>query len=218
VTTGGAVLAVDASSARPCVALLGPADERWGLWEQQPPARGTARLGAAAAELLAARGLRPADLLGFAVGTGPGSYTGLRAAIALARGLAFAAGRPLAGVPSVEAAARSVLRERSDADEVVVVIDARRGECYRADYGRAADGVVERGPPRLAPVAEVEALDAERVSGRIVVREPFPDGYDVAGLGRRRLAAGGDDPASVLPLYLKRSHAELAFEQRSERR
>ena len=47
-----------------------------------------------------------------------------------------------------------------------------------------------------------------------MIREPVPDAYDVAALGRERLAAGGDDPADVRPLYLKRSHAEIAFDER----
>ena len=73
------------------------------------------------------------------------------------------------------------------------------------------------GAPRLVPSSEVEAL-GDSTASQIIVREPDPDGYDVAALGRRRLVAGGDAPATVLPLYLKRSHAELALEERTHRR
>ncbi len=240
----GPVLAVDAS-ARPVVALVGPAGEPWGVWEQEPGRRGTAELAVRAAALLEARGLGPADLAGVAVGIGPGSYTGLRAAIAFARGLTWSAGLPLAAVVSTEAAALAALRAYPSATDVTVVLDARRDECYRADYRRVAEAaraddaaadastdaaaadadapraptrVEETAPPRLVPSDEVAALEASTDSSRIVVREPHPDGYDVAALGRRRLSTGGDPPAAVLPLYLKRSHAEIALEERARRR
>jgi tRNA threonylcarbamoyl adenosine modification protein YeaZ len=177
--------------------------------------RGTAGLASAAAELLAAQGLRAADLSGVVVGIGPGSYTGTRASIALAFGIAHPSGLPVAGVPSVAAAARAALRADPALQKVVVLIDARRGEVYRADYSRAEPETVgiarEEQAPRL--VLETDAsLPAE--PGLSVIREPVPDAYDVAALGRERLAAGGDDLPSVRPLYLKRSHAEIVFDER----
>lgn len=213
----GPVLAIDGSSARPTVALLGADGERWGAWTQEAGVRGTAQLAVQAGELLAARGLAVADLGGIAVGIGPGSYTGLRAAIAFARGLCHPDGLPLAGIVSVEAAALATLRAHPAADTVVAVLDARRDECYRADYRRDGDWLIETGAPRLVPATEIEALGVSTAS-QIIVREPDPDGYDVAALGRRRLLAGGDPPATVLPLYLKRSHAEIALEERARRR
>lgn len=211
------ILALDASSARPSVALTGPDDEPWGLWTQEAGRRGTAELAVHAGGLLDARGLSVADLGGIAVGIGPGSYTGLRAAIAFARGLAHPSGLPLAAVVSVEAAARATLRAHPEATVVTVVLDARRDECYRADYARDGDWPVETGAPRLVPVSEIDAL-GDSTASQIIVREPDPEGYDVAALGRRRLMAGGDAPAAVLPLYLKRSHAEIALEERTRRR
>lgn len=219
----GPILAIEASTLRAGVALLGPAGERWGLWTQGPGQRGTAPLAPAIAELLGARGLAAADLAGVAVGTGPGSYTGTRAAIALARGLIFVSGAPLAGVPSVAAAALGELATRPQLERVIVLVDARRGERYRADYARApaatsASGAAARGagliellPPRLVSGAEAEAQGGPTIS---VLREPIPCAYDVAAVGMVRLAAGGDSPAAVRPLYLKRSHAEIVFDER----
>jgi tRNA threonylcarbamoyl adenosine modification protein YeaZ len=207
------MLALEASTATPGVALLGPGGEPWGAWSQAPGLRGTTHLAVAAGALLVSRGLAPVDLLGVAVGTGPGSYTGTRAAIALARGLVLPGGGRLAGVPSTAAAARAALRADPALRTVVVLIDARRGECYRADYERAAThaGLRERRAPCL--VADADALPA-RDEFLSVIREPVPDPYDVAAVGRERLLAGGDDPAAVLPLYLKRSHAEIVFDER----
>ena len=217
----GPVLAVDASGPRPTVALLGPDAEAWGCWTQVAGRRGTAQLAVETGKLLEARSLAVADLAGLAVGIGPGSYTGLRAAIAFVRGLAHPKGLPIAAIESFAAAARGVLRTQPDVREVAVLLDARRDECYRADYRRAQDGSGDpepTSPPRLVPAVEAEALVTIPASGIFVVREPDPEGYDVAALGRRRLMAGGDDPATVLPLYLKRSHAEIALEERQRRR
>jgi tRNA threonylcarbamoyl adenosine modification protein YeaZ len=212
----GPVLALEASTLRPGAALLGPGGEPWGCWQQAEGERGTAPLAAAAAELLAARGLSVSDLLGVAVGTGPGSYTGTRAAIAFARALVFAGGGRIAGVPSVAAAARGELRRRPDARGVIVLVDARRGEVYRADYARAADSDAGAGARELLPPRLVAGDDAAPASTEFVfvIREPVPDPYDVAAVGRGRLTLGGDDPVAVLPLYLKRSHAEIVFDER----
>ncbi len=206
------VLGLDASTLRPSAALVAADGERLESWCAAEGTRGTAALAAAVGELLAARGLSVTDLAGVAVGTGPGSYTGLRSAIALARALVLPSGARLAAVPSVAAAAWGQLREHAELDEVTVVLDARRGELYRADYRRSPDQLVST---VLAPCL-VRADDAlpPLTPARLVVREPLPDAYDVAVLGRARLVAGGDDPAAVLPLYLKRSHAEIALEER----
>lgn len=91
-----------------------------------------------------------------AVGLGPGSYTGIRAAISLAQGWQLAAEVKLAGVSSAEAVAAQAcddgLRGR-----VAVVIDAQRKEFYLADYELTESGWREVKPLRLAALAEVQA-------------------------------------------------------------
>jgi tRNA threonylcarbamoyladenosine biosynthesis protein TsaB len=221
------VLALEASTRRPGVALLDAEGALLAGWTPEADVSGTAELAWRAGELLAGAGLAAADLAGVAVGVGPGSYTGLRSAIALARGLAFGAGLPLAGVHSSAAAARGLLADDPELTEVVVLLDARRGELYRADYRRGpppappappgAGGdapswtLLESAPPRLVAA---DAPLPEPTRARLIAREPPVSAYHVAVLGRARLRAGGDDPARVLPLYLKRSHAELAAERR----
>ena len=220
----GPVLALEASTLQASAALLGPEGEPWGEWRQDQAQTGTAALAAAAGRLLEARGLRAADLLGVAVGLGPGSYTGTRATVAFARGLCFASGVKLAGVPSCAAAARGELRRNPAAQTVIVLVDARRGEVCRADYlrGDVVAGSVSSGAngqpleslaPCLVSGSEGDPQPAE--ASVIVLREPVPEAHDVAAIGRRRLLLGGDPPELVLPLYLKRSHAEIVFDERA---
>jgi tRNA threonylcarbamoyladenosine biosynthesis protein TsaB len=73
--------------------------------------------------LLSVAGAAPADLDALAVGTGPGSFTGTRIGLAVARGLALALDLPVAGVSTLAALA-------AGAEGVLPVIDARRGEVF----------------------------------------------------------------------------------------
>ena len=68
-------------------------------------------------------GARPVDLDGIAVGTGPGSFTGVRIGLATARGLALALNVELAGVSTLDALA-------AGAPDALPVIDARRQEIF----------------------------------------------------------------------------------------
>jgi len=93
--------------------------------------------------LLGRAGLRFADLDRVAVGLGPGTFTGLRIAIATARGLAHAGGAQLTGVPTLE-----VLAAGARAPAVLAVLDARRGEAFVAGY---LHGVPTASAAALAP-------------------------------------------------------------------
>jgi len=75
------------------------------------------------ADLLAAAALVPADISALVVGTGPGSFTGTRIGLAVARGLALSLDLPVAGVSTLAALAASTAG-------AFPVIDARRGEVF----------------------------------------------------------------------------------------
>jgi tRNA threonylcarbamoyladenosine biosynthesis protein TsaB len=124
-------------------------------------------------ELFARANLQPhADLI--AVGTGPGSYTGLRVGASLALGLARAWNAQVIGVPSLEAIA--VTRE----GRVTVSMDARRGNLYSASYRVESGSVLEI----LEPIAK---RTLERfVHEEIWLQDQVVGGLEVGRLGIKK--------------------------------
>lgn len=94
-----------------------------------------------------------------ALGLGPGSYTGVRSAIALTQGWQFALGVKLLGISSAEVLAATA-QAAGLTGRVAVAIDALRGEFYSASYAITADGWRETAPLRLLKREAVEALAA----------------------------------------------------------
>ncbi|MBI2677929.1 MAG: tRNA (adenosine(37)-N6)-threonylcarbamoyltransferase complex dimerization subunit type 1 TsaB [Candidatus Koribacter versatilis] len=86
-------------------------------------------------QLLAKNKLEKEDIEGFAVASGPGSFTGLRVGLAAVKGLAEILGKPIATVPVLEALA-IVSGVKGN---VVAILDAQRQEAYVGEYD-AADG------------------------------------------------------------------------------
>jgi tRNA threonylcarbamoyladenosine biosynthesis protein TsaB len=153
------VLGFDTATPAIAVALLragGEAVER-----RHDPAPGerpehATRLLGLVEEVLTAAGLSPGDLERVAVGTGPGSFTGLRIGVATARGLAQAVGAGLVGVSTLRALAAGA---DAPPDRVVVaVVDARRGEAFAAAW---------RGNTSLMAPAALAPDDLARQVGRL---------------------------------------------------
>jgi tRNA threonylcarbamoyladenosine biosynthesis protein TsaB len=149
-----------------------------------------------------------------AIGLGPGSYTGIRGAIALAQGWQLGRDVNLIGLSSVECLAAGAEQEKIFG-LVNIIVDAQRNEFYLARYEISPGAWREVEGLRLAPLAEIEALAAraEQLLGPGVVewfssaRNLYPD---AAILGR--LAASGRDfvPGEKLePIYLR----ETAFKK-----
>lgn len=137
--------------------------------DYQSPAREARVLGLAEAEgltpgpfdliesALKSAGLEREQIDCIAVGLGPGSYTGVRSAIALAQGWQLALGVKLLGVSSAEVLAATA-RSTGLTGRVAVAIDALRGEFYSASYEVTTDGWREVTPLRLLKREAVEAL------------------------------------------------------------
>ena len=152
------------------------------------------------------------------VGTGPGSYTGLRVGIATAIGLARGCGAQLFGMPSLAALAYRALEV---GQEGTVLLDARGAALYLARYKRLAHDVEEIRPPEALGVDEVhEQLDGgeailgddnvavaaglnEEQRSRLVT-DVVPRAQDLLTLGTRRLETlGAMLPEEIDPLYLR---------------
>ena len=149
-----------------------------------------------------------------AVGLGPGSYTGIRGAIALAQGWQLGRGINLIGISSVECLAAGAEQEKI-LGSLYVIVDAQRREFYLAPYELAPGSCLEKEALRLASWAEIETLAqrGERLIGPNAsqwfpsAKSLFPD---AAILGR--LAASRSDfvaGEAMQPIYLR----ETAFKK-----
>ena len=87
-------------------------------------------------EILAQAGLALSDLDALVVGRGPGSFTGLRTACAVAQGLAYGVSCPVLGLDTLQALAPPVLAHDAGATRVLAVLDARMQQVYAAAYER----------------------------------------------------------------------------------
>lgn len=146
----GALLAFELSGSACTAALaLGPGRIQEAEFSG---ARGRALLSETDA-LLRAAGVARGQVRGVVVGTGPGSYTGLRIACAAAGALAYALQIPCGGLGSLAAAAVAA----PPGAELHLLVDAFRGEVYHAVYRRGPDAVAELIAPRVLKRDEVAA-------------------------------------------------------------
>jgi tRNA threonylcarbamoyladenosine biosynthesis protein TsaB len=155
-------------------------------------------------EVLAASGIEPAELDGIVVGTGPGSYTGLRMGLVTARTLALSLGIPVAGVSTLDALAAGSAGARP-------VVDARRGEIFTLVAGEYAC---------LRPDSfEVDAGELAVGDGAVRYREILeragaivpPDESPVHVPWARHhafVAEGFGPPEAAEPIYLRVPDAE----------
>ena len=163
----------------------------------------------------------PSTLDAVAVGAGPGSFTGLRIGMATAKGIAFAAGRPLWAVSSLAALAADAQRP----GVVAAVLDARRGEvfagCYRdgsplADERVLAPGDVAAWVRGLAADAPVTFI-GDALAAYPDALAPLATGWVAATPSGRAvcaLALAGprvDIVTSGAPAYIRPAEAEVMY-------
>lgn len=105
--------------------------------------------------LLDDAGLRLSELDAVAFGRGPGSFTGVRIAVAVAQGVAFGAGLPTVPVSTLAALAEGEYR-RSGRRRILAALDARMGELYWGSFALGPEGVmVSLGEELVCPPGEV---------------------------------------------------------------
>ncbi len=181
-----------------------------------------------AEQLLAEAGLAKSQLDAVAVGRGPGAFTGVRLAIAIAQGIALALDRPVVPVSTL-----AVLAMQSQGERILAAIDARMGEVYFGAFQRlggdmvaASDEVVVRPDATPFPLdgawhgvgtgfaaadgvlctqlqAQLQSLDASAL----------PHAADVARLAVLAFARGEAlPPERIEPAYL-RNNVALTLEQ-----
>ncbi|MBC7794771.1 MAG: tRNA (adenosine(37)-N6)-threonylcarbamoyltransferase complex dimerization subunit type 1 TsaB [Clostridia bacterium] len=213
---GGPLLAIDTSSmtASLCFACWGGD----GVVELTLPANAHGSEGIAEAidHQRAASGITIAQLKAIIVGIGPGSFTGLRVGLAMAKGLAYGAGVPLYAVSSL-----AMLSASQDARCVAVALEARKGEIFAAVYEGSRALVNDRlttpsafannlvSHPGVTLFADLE-IPGHTHKAPAVLRAA--NGIALTSDRLRRSAA--DDVATLVPSYLKLSEPERLASRR----
>lgn len=184
-------------------------------------------------EMLAAANWSAASLTDVYVSIGPGSFTGLRIAVTVARTLAWTQGLRIVAVPTLDAIARNALRADPAPENIAVILDAKRSQVYAGAFRRNHDGTLmrtadaqltdpatflARGTEPLAVLGEGIAYHRAAVdaSGARVLDEALwiPDPRAVYQVGRAQAAEGEfTDRAELMPLYIRRPEAEEKWEK-----
>ena len=215
---GGLILAFDTATPATVVALAGGGVRAEARHDPEPGERPqhVQRLLPLAAELLEQASLRFGDVERIAVGTGPGTFTGLRIGVATARALAQGSDAELVGVSTLRALAAAA----GGAPEVLAVLDARRGEAFVG--GAVPPAAVT--PELLGRIARpgwlavgdgaVRFREVLETSGAEVPADGSPL-HRVSALTVADLAAGAPPTGrDVTPEYLRLPDAEIALRER----
>lgn len=182
-------------------------------------------------------GLKPSDLHGIAVTGGPGSFTGLRIGMSVAKTMGLALCIPVIGIPTLTALAWNFYRVEG---LICPILDARKNEVYTCLFKSGEDGLAELISPAALSLERLMARIAEfgdqqvnflgdgvPVYGEVIKAElgprahfasminAFPRAGAVAELGLAKLRTGSlADPTFLQPVYLRRSEAEITWEQK----
>lgn len=221
------LLAIDTSTRYASIALVDDNRTRYEVtWEAGQ--RHATELLEHMQRLFAAYGVDVAALQGIAVATGPGSFNGLRVALATAKSLAFAGSVPLYGHPTLDVTAWGAAGAPV---EIVALQDAGRGQVYAARYRGGAASAAGWAPLDGYKIVTPREL-AEAIRGPVLFCGEWrdetrsalhtllgSDAHFATGLGGRRASwlaelalaraaddanGSSDDPAALEPLYLRR--------------
>jgi tRNA threonylcarbamoyladenosine biosynthesis protein TsaB len=221
------LVALDTSTVTLSLALVRPgAPELVALERHGPPEKQSDMLPGVLLDMLRRHGLSLDDVTGFAIGLGPGSFTGLRIGLATVKGLAYARRAPVAGASSLAALAL----DGPEDIPVAAISVARRGELYVGRYRRTGSAVQAlaaeeawteaaleewlRSEPEavvLGP-AVLEAGEALLVAGisgeRLLAVPDVPSAWAVARLARMPESFDAQVLFALEPHYVRASEAE----------
>ncbi len=225
------VLAFDTSTEALSIAVGHWQGEALQVWQHGGPggAQASATLIPQALALLDQAGMALGELDAVAFGAGPGSFTGLRTACAVAQGLAFGAGVPVLPVDTLLAVAEEA-RHSAGVSRVQAVLDARMDEVYTAAWMHdgmqwQAQGAAALSAPQDVPVPAGWVLAGNAfaaygprlppAAGRI---DAQPGAAAMLRLAPALLAAGHAVPAEqALPRYIRDKVAKTTDERAAER-
>jgi tRNA threonylcarbamoyl adenosine modification protein YeaZ len=194
------IISLDGASTDVSVALAAPDGSALASATWMSAQRQSAELLPRRQHLLREHGEALGACTAIAVGTGPGSFTGLRVTMALAKGLAVALERPIVGIPSL------VAWLESDSDAGAAASRAGAREAFLLVRGDDAVRIVDR--EQLAEVsaghivAPTELVTAFGIEGS---RSPEGAAAAIARMAAARLAhePGGDELGRLEPIYLR---------------
>lgn len=180
-------------------------------------------------------GITPADIGELYVSGGPGSFTGLRISITVARTLAWAASVRVVRVPTLDVVAQNALDVDDPPPHLGVILDAKRQKVYAAAFTLRGSLYGRTTPPAecdpdtfFASLPRPAALMGEGIpytneavarSGlRVLPEGTFRARAEVVHRMGFALASAGhyDDPGQLTPLYVRRPEAEEVWERRHQ--
>jgi tRNA threonylcarbamoyladenosine biosynthesis protein TsaB len=200
-------------------------------------AQASSRIIGLALECLAESGLRMTQLDAVAFGAGPGAFTGLRCACAVAQGLAYGIGKSVLAIDSLLLLADDARVQAPLDDEIWVAMDARMNEVYAASYRfesarwrttaapalytlEALGACWRNAPPRWVAGNATQAF-GERLPlhGASALAWQSDRAAALLRLAQQAHADGSAiDPAQALPLYLRDKVALTTLEREALQR
>lgn len=227
------LLAIDTSTERMSIALQGHGQATPWVHESAGGALTSLHLIAQIQDLMAQAGLEFQQLDAIAFGAGPGSFTGLRSACAVAQGLGFGAAVPLLPVDTLLAVAEQARLhvQTGESLEVLALLDARMDEMYAASYRYHAGVWTRRRAPMLLKPEQLQTLlDLEpvralagnvfevygqRLANSTLARvAAWPGAAAMLRLAPALLQAGAAvPPAQALPIYIRDKVAQTTQER-----